>query len=379
MIPSLPSRTKTDVWTQAAAVAAFCAAHAAQIDMEGAFPVEEFGRLREAGLLSVSLEPQRGGLGWGMLPGTTGDLLRLLQIIGQGSLAVGRLYEGHLNALLLMQMFGTEAQRTRWADDACRGRLFSVWNTQDEDGVRLVPIAGGKYQLQGAKTFASGADHIGRPLLTGALPDGGWQMVILPTERTYPAPFDPLFWQLLGMRATASVRMDFSGLEISGDDLLGASGDYYRQPAFSGGAIRYMAVQMGGAQALLEAVRGYLRGQNRTQDLFQRERTGRIAALVETGMLWLARAGTLADIADAETLVEYTHMARAVVEESCLEILRLAERSVGARGLLRPHPMERIHRDLTLYLRQAGADSALVSAGRSVLESPLPADALWNH
>jgi len=181
------------------------------------------------------------------------------------------------------------------------------------------------------------------------------------------------------MQATASVRMDFSGLEVAEDDLLGAPGDYYRQPAFSGGAIRYLAVQMGGAQALLEAVRAYLRGQDRTQDLFQRERTGRMAALVETGMLWLARAGALADTADADTLMEYTHMARAVVEDCCLEILRLAERSVGARGLLRPHPMERIHRDLTLYLRQAGADNALVSAGRHVLESALPADALWNR
>lgn len=140
-----------------------------------------------------------------------------------------------------------------------------------------------------------------------------------------------------------------------------------------------MAVQMGGAQALLEAVRAYLREQNRTQDLFQRERMGRMAALVETGTLWLERAGALADISDSDTLVEYTHMARAIIEEACLEILRLAERSIGARGLLRPHPMERIHRDLTLYLRQAGVDSALVSAGRHVLESPLPADALWNR
>lgn len=378
MISFLPNPTETDLWAQAWEAAEFCAAQAAQTDREGAFPAAEFQKLRETGLLSVSLLPRWGGLGWGVLPGTTGHLLRLLAVVGQGSLPVGRLYEGHINALLLLQMFGTETQIARWADDIHRGHLLSVWNTQDNDGVRLVPIAGGRYRLQGAKTFASGAQHIGRPLLTGALPDGGWQMVILPTERTQPAPFDPLFWQPLGMRATASVRMDFSGLEVDGEDLLGAPGEYYRQPAFSGGAIRYMAVQMGGARAVLEAVRAYLRDQNRTQDGFQRERVGRMAALAETGTLWLARAGDLADTADADTLVEYTHMARAVIEEACLEILRLAERSVGARGLLQPYPMERLHRDLTLYLRQAGADNALVSAGRHVLESPFAANDIWN-
>lgn len=370
---------RPDLQARAAEAAAFCADRAAQTDEQGAFPEAEFERLRGLGLLTLPLLPEYGGAGWGMLPGTSGDLLRLLQTIGQGSLPVGRLYEGHVNALLLMQMFGNERQRQGWADDACRGLLFSVWNTQDSDGVRLVPLADGRYRLQGGKTFASGASHVARPLLTGALPDGGWQMVILPTERTRPAPCDSSFWQPLGMRATGSVRADFSGLEIGQSDLLGAPGDYYRQPAFGGGAIRYMAVQIGGARAVLEAVRAYLRDQDRDRDLFQRERTGRMAALVETGALWLDRAGALADTLDADTLVEYTHMARAVVEDACLEILRLAERSVGARGLLRPHPMERIHRDLTLYLRQAGADNALVSAGRHVLEAPLPASALWSR
>lgn len=364
---------------QAAQSAAFCAARADQTDREGAFPAAEFGRLQEAGLLTVPLLPRWGGAGWGMLPGTTADLLRLLQTIGQGSLPVGRLYEGHVNALLLMQTFGTDAQIRRWADDACQGRLFSVWNTQDSDGVRLVPVAEGTYELLGGKTFASGAEHIARPLLTGSLPDGGWQMVVLPTERTLPAAPDPSFWQPLGMRATTSVRMDFTGLRVDSGDLLGGAGDYYGQPAFSGGAIRFMAVQIGGAQALLEAVRAYLHSEGRTHDLFQRERTGRMAAGLETGQLWLERAGALADTADADTLVEYTHMARAVIEEACLETLRLAERCVGARGLLRPHPIERLHRDLTLYLRQAGADNALVSAGRFVLESASPANAIWNR
>ena len=368
----------SDTLAAAAKAADCCAAHAAAIDRDGAFPTDEFRWLSEAGLLGVSLAPELGGLGLGVLPGTTPALLNLLRRIGQGNLAVGRLYEGHVNALLLMQSFGSSDQKRRWADDAHRGRLFSVWNTQAEDGVRLVPLPAERYRLEGAKTFASGAEAIARPLLTGALPDGGWQMVILPVAPGKTAAGDPAFWQPLGMRATASIRMDFTGLEVTRDDLLGAPGDYYRQPAFSGGAIRFMAVQVGGAQALLEATRIYLADQGRTEDPFQRARVGRMAALIETGCLWLQNAGRLGETADAETVVEYTHLARATIEDVCLEVMRLAERCVGARGLLRPHPIERIHRDLTLYLRQAGADTALVSAGRFVLESTRPADVLWN-
>lgn len=357
---------------RASDVADCCAAHAGAIDYDGAFPAEEFRWLHEAGLLAAALHPALGGVGVGVLPGTTPDLLKLLRQIGRGNLAVGRLFEGHVNALLLFQTFGTPEQQAAWAADVHAGKQFSVWNTQAADGVHLTALPDGGCRLLGAKTFASGAEHVARPLITGAMEDGGWQMVIVPTERVQAAASDPSFWHPLGMRATASVHMDFTGLEVSQDDLLGQPGDYYKQPAFGGGGIRFMAVQMGGAAAVLEHTRQFLRDQHRTEDPFQRERVGKMASLIETGDLWLRGAGEITDNpeAGADNVVQYAHMARATIEKICLEVLRLAERCVGARGLLRPNPFERIHRDLTLYLRQPGSDAALVDAGRYVLESP---------
>ena len=75
-------------------------------------------------------------------------------------------------------------------------------------------LRNGRYRLRGAKTFASGAGHITRPLITGALPEGqGWQLFVLPAD-TQPPVLDRSFWQPLGMRATASFRADLTGLEI---------------------------------------------------------------------------------------------------------------------------------------------------------------------
>ena len=376
MTPTYPT-TIADALARASQVADCCAAHAGAIDYDGAFPADEFRWLHEAGLLAAALHPALGGVGLGVLPGTTPDLLKLLRQIGRGNLAVGRLFEGHVNALLLFQTFGTPEQQAAWAADVHAGKQFSVWNTQAADGVHLAALPDGKFRLQGAKTFASGAEHVARPLITGATEDGGWQMVIVPTERLPAAVSDPSFWHPLGMRATASVHMDFTGLEVVPDDLLGKPGDYYKQPAFGGGGIRFMAVQVGGGAGVLEHTRLFLRDQQRTEDPFQRERVGKMASLIETGDLWLRGAGKITDNpeADADAIVQYAHMARAVIENICLEVLRLAAKCVGARGLLRPHPFERIHRDLTLYLRQPGSDAALVDAGRYVLESP--SHALW--
>ena len=81
---------------------------------------------------------------------------------------------------------------------------------------------------------------------------------------------------------------------------------------------------------------------------------------------------------DAAALVAYVHMARGAVEDACLRVMQLAERCVGARGLIAPQPLERRHRDLTIYLRQPGPDAAQAAVGRRALASERPAHALWD-
>ena len=347
-------------------------AQAGKTDVVGAFPTQEFGWLRAAGLLTAALPPERGGAGLHTAAATL-PLLRVLQHIGRGNLAVGRVYEGHLNALLLIQQLGSAKQVTRYAADARAGRLFGVWNTENPaEGVHLEALPNGRYRLRGAKTFASGAGHLARPLISGALPEGrGWQLFVLPAD-AQPPVLDRSFWRPLGMRATASFRADLTGLEISPDDLIGPPNAYYQQPAFSGGAIRFAAVQLGGAEAVFEETRSFLRGLGRTDDPYQRQRLGEMAIALESGRQWLRGAAEHAarpDAAEAaEATVAYANMLRTAIEAICLNMLQLAERSVGARGLLEPLPFERLHRDLTHYLRQPAPDGSLADVGRFVLE-----------
>ena len=394
--PLLPTQTMAPLpiangaWlaTPAQAVAAAeeiaprLAAQAAQTDVVGAFPTQEFSWLRETGLLTAALPLALGGAGL-HAPTATAALLQLLRHIGRGNLAVGRLLEGHLNAQLLLQLFAQPAQCVRYAADARAGHLFGVWNTEDPaQGVHLEPLPGGRYRLRGAKTFASGAGHISRPLITGALPDQqGWQLFVLPAD-VLPPVLDHSFWRPLGMRATASFRADLTGLEVGPEDLIGQPGDYYRQPWFSGGAIRFAAVQLGGAEAVFNETRRFLRGLGRTDDPYQRQRLGEMALLLESGSQWLRaaaeHAARPAALDQTEPTIAYANLVRTAIEDVCLRTLQLAERSVGARGLLEPLPFERLHRDLTHYLRQPAPDGAQADAGRYVLSLDQPAHLLWN-
>jgi alkylation response protein AidB-like acyl-CoA dehydrogenase len=372
------------VLQRAAAVAETLAIHAAHYDASMTFPIESFQAIRGAGLLKAALSSEHGGADLDGRSSTSLALLRMLKHIGRGDLSVGRLFEGHVNALQLIQTFGRPDQIARWASDVRDGELlFAVWNTEAGDGVRFVPGASGRYRMHGSKTFASGAGHVERPIVTGALPDGGWQMCVVPLDRA-GAAIDRSWWQPSGMRASTSFKVDFTGIELEQSDLLGDPGDYHLQPWFSGGAIRFAAVHLGGAEALLDATRAFLRMLNRAGDPHQQSRLGQAAIHVESGNLWLAGAARVVDIgqsppsaASTQLMVDYANMTRLAIERVCMDVMQLCERAVGARGLLQPYVFERIIRDLTLYLRQPAPDAAQTSAGQYILDREKEAYRIW--
>jgi alkylation response protein AidB-like acyl-CoA dehydrogenase len=365
--------------------------NAGSIDQFGAFPCEEFEQIAQAGLLSAPLDRQLGGWGLGIEASMTGVLLQILQDFGRGNLAVSRIFEGHVNALQLIQTFGTSDQVTAYAHDVHCHKIFGIWNAEASDGVQIIPFGHDRYRLVGCKTFASGCGYVDRPFVGGVLPDGRWQMCIVPMDQVITIN-DPEWWQPAGMRATASYKVDFSGVELSTSDLLGQPNDYYRQPWLSVGVIRFAAAQLGGAEALFDATRQFLQGLQRTQDPYQAERFGKMAIALESGNLWLkSAADVVAAYApifagtpnmphpQAEQLVAYANMVRSAIEQICMDMIHACERSVGTRGLLPPVPIERIVRDLTLYLRQPGFDAAFANVGNYVLNQPIAAEQLWFH
>ena len=148
-------------------------------------------------------------------------------------------------------------------------------------------------------------------------------------------------------------------------------------------------MQLGGAKALFDATRAYLQGMGRTDHPHQQARLGKMAIALEQGHLWLQGGaaqveryapmfgglpGSQPDSPSAAAqLASYANMVRTAIEQICIDMMQLAERCIGTRGLLPPHPMERIIRDLTLYLRQPAFDIALTGVGEHVLVQTEPA------
>jgi alkylation response protein AidB-like acyl-CoA dehydrogenase len=348
-------------------------ARADACDKDGAYPAADISSLHESGLLTATLPVRCGGAGLSGL-----CLSEILQSIGSGSLPLGRLLEGHVNALELVLRYGNDEQVGLVAEEARAGKMFGVWNTDDSNGLRLIHKHGRSW-LEGRKVLASGAGHIERPLVTATDKDGG-RLMVLP-KLDAPARADLSGWTAQGMRASATGAIDFTGVEIEPIEIVGRDGDYERQPWFSAGAWRFAAVQLGGMERLFDLLRRHLQETNRGKDPHQAARLGQAAMALETAKLWVTRAATIAEAPlgsrAPEQLVAYVNLARLAVEAAALDLMQLVQRSVGLHAFLRPNPIERISRDLATYLRQPGPDRALTDAAAWIVGQPVGVRDLW--
>jgi alkylation response protein AidB-like acyl-CoA dehydrogenase len=329
--------------------------NAVKLDETAAFPEADIEALRGVGALLLPLPMGARDLDVDLLAST-------LELIGSGSLSVGRIFEAHVNALHLIERFGTPAQRQASRKGACEGELSGLWVTDPQAGaLRMFPTAKG-WRLSGGKMFCSGAGHVHRAIVTAATESGESQMLNVRLGRDERVQSLP--GQLQGMRAAVTGMVDFTGVMVEHEAALGRPGDYLREPHLSCGAWRGSAVALGGLAALLDAATDDLRVRDRINDPHQLARIGRAMIARETCRLWVRSAAQIAedDRADRKERVAYVGLARIAVESACLDAMRLIQRSMGLTAFRKGHAVELICRDLATYLRQPAPDEVLTEA-----------------
>lgn len=327
------------------------------------FPTEPLKQLHAIGVLAAFTTLDT--------PEAVDALRTTLRLVGGADLSLGRVFEGHVNAAQLVHAYGTPTQAARLADDLAHGRILGVWNTEPAPGLALAADG----TLSGAKCFATGAGFIDRALVTARTADGGKQLLLVDL-RGQAARADNARWQVRGMKGTMSGTLDFTGLSVGPDETIGAPGDYEREPRFSAGAWRFAAVQLGAVEALLRHWRDHLRAAGKADDPIQRLRFGRAAAATRSAGLWVAQASRRAEAGDADA-VPLVLMTRGLVEDAGLEVMEGAARAVGTASFFTGNRIDRITRDLGLYLRQPVPDQARDRAAVAWLEADRWGEDAW--
>lgn len=291
-------------------------------------------------------------------------LLRLLYRVGREDLPLGRLFEGHVDARQIVARYGSAEQHARAIEASA---ALGVWNA-DLPGDTL-RIEDGR--LHGGKSFASGAGILTQALVTVDVA-GERQLLLLDLARTPPA-IDRSVWQVTGMQRSETHVVRWDGASLDPGDVVGAPGDYVREPWFSGGALRFAAVQAGGIAALLDGVRDHLLNTGRAGDPHQAGRLATLYALADGAASAVRAAAARWFVDDDDTRLALVAAARAAVYTAGGQAIIVAQEAVGVQALFTAHPLAAAITDLSVYLRQPGPDAQRMRVGAAVADGLLRA------
>ncbi len=354
-------------------------------DAAAEFPQQDFDDLYRASLHAPCVPKCHGGLGLG--PGQDAHTLWLMTIeLARANMSLARCWEGHANSQLLIAALGSNEQKERWFEGVVsRGEIWVAWSGEPQAsvpgqktafGTSLERVPGG-FILRGTKAYATSAGHARWAiLLVNAAGPGGARhatasaddLFLLGCDLSQPGvSYDRSWWDPIGMRATVSYMVRFDDVFIPEEDVIGRPGQYLQEGWQTRFSPHYAATFLGGAEAAYEYALASIHKQKREEDPYVAHRIAAMSLNVETAHLWLRHVANLWDNHRIDEATTAAPRVRYVVEKLATETLDHCIRACGARALLKPSPVERIYRDLSLYVRHDNADHVLGTVGKQLL------------
>lgn len=296
------------------------------------------------------------------LPGSGRTLERWQRLaeVGGHDLGLCKLYEGHTDALAIIEQLG---------GSPTPGSTWGMWAAEPPQArVRVTP-SGHMVRLHGRKAWCSGAAVLSHALLTAWDDDDRQQLVAVALDQPGVTVTDQ-GWQAIGMAATGSVEVLFDNVEAQA---IGNPGDYLQRPGFWHGGIGIAACWYGAAREIAERLHRHCA---RREEPYALVSLGAVDAALQAAAQVLRVSALDIDCnpqANAELLARRV---RAVVEQAAEQIIRDTGHALGAGPFCKDRHFAQLIADLPVYLRQSHAERDLASLGQLIARQPAEAWAL---
>ena len=335
-----------------------------ELDRAPAFPCDAFGKLGASGVLGATL-PGRGGQRIPFL-----DELRLVRDVSRADGSVGRILDGHFNAVERLAVACPEVLDEGERSAIAAGELLlGVWGADPAPGegepARLRCDAG-TLTVHGVKTFCSGAGGVQRALVLAR--DEAEEHRLVYVDLSRGVSVDRGWYRGEGLRASESHRVLFARAPVLA--VLGGPGEMLREPWFSRDAIRTSATWAGIGSSVVGAAMSFLRERGDAGEIVALA-AGRMRVALATIERWLEYAGQLAQ--ERAPLTGTAIDARWAIAAACREISAQAALACGSRPLAIGGALSRGRRDLDLFLLQHRLEPLLARQGAAVIAGVDPA------
>ena len=361
------------------------AGRAAGYDAAAAFPVENYADLREAGLLTLRVPVEYGGLAADPL-----TYAMCILAVARGCASTGLTLTMHTNVLgSFVGGLGTEEQRSRYFGEAVEaGKLFASITSEPGASARerfvlsttFSPTDDGGYRVSGVKHFCSLADAADYFFVSGIIEGsgGGPDNIISAMIRSDVSGVEVTGrWDAVGMRATSSHTVTYD-TAAPAKAVFGPPGRILSAD-WGSFSLGYAAVYLGIAEAAYGYITDYVNEKSWTPESgaiinhpSTQKTIGEMSVAIQSGRLLLVDAALTDRNADPTDAVLAVNRAKQYCAEVGVSVTDAAMRLAGGGGLLKSSPLERLRRDaLSGPVMPPANDRCLETIGK--LECGLPA------
>ncbi|EMD23410.1 acyl-CoA dehydrogenase family protein [Amycolatopsis azurea] len=273
--------------------------------------------------------------------------------LGRRDLVLGRIAEGHTDALAILAEAG---------HDPAPEALYGVWAARS--GGTGAAVEGGA--LTGTVRFCSGAQVLDRALVVADFEDG--PPILLDVDLREPGVQAlPETWQAIGMDASDSGDVRFDRVPVTTAHVVGEPGWYVARPGFAVGGAGVAAVWLGGCAAVLDSVLAFLVDRG-SADEHQHAHLGTLHTVTHEADALLVRTADVVDGGSEGDPAMLSALCRAAVERTARQILDLAPEITGPTALCRDRRLPRRLADLLVYVRQHHGARDLAALGAELLK-----------
>ncbi|WP_144299427.1 acyl-CoA dehydrogenase family protein [Elioraea rosea] len=341
----------------------------------GAIEPEIIAELGALGFFGATIAPDWGGAGLDTL-----TYAMALEEIAAGDGSVSTMLSVHNSpTCLILERFGTEAQKQRWLRPMASGEAVSCFAlTEPQAGsdasalrTRAVRTNSG-WVIDGAKQFISNG-RIAKLCVLFAVTDAeagkkGISCFIVPTDTK--GFVIARLEEKLGQHASDTCAIHFEGMEVPADALVGAEGEGYRiaLSTLEAGRIGIAAQSLGMARAALDYAIAYAKEREAFGEKIIGHQAVRFRLVEAKTRLEAARQLThhACRLKDAgEPSLEAACMAKLYASEMAEAVCSAAIQTLGGYGYLADYPVERIYRDVRVcQIYEGTSDVQKIILGR---------------
>ena len=342
--------------------------HAAEWDEHHIFPRDTIRAAAELGFGGIYVSEESGGIGLGRLESAI-----IMEAMAYGCPSTSAFISIHNMSAWMIDRFGGQAVKDKYLPSLIpMEKIASYCLTEagaGSDAASLKTKAvkdGGDYVVTGSKQFISGGgENEIYVVMVRTGEDGPKGISCLVVEKDMPGVSFGAQEKKLGWHSQPTAQVNFDGVRVPAENLLGAEGDGFKiaMMGLDGGRLNIGACSLGGAQRCLDEAVQYTKDRKQFgQAIADFQATQFTLADMETELQaarTLLYAAAVKVTENAPDKTRFAAMAKRLATDTGSSVVDRALQLHGGYGYLQDYPIERFWRDLRVHSILEGTNQVM--------------------